>query len=125
MANPTPQSMAAQAANRLLGLMQTFQTFRREVNDFVTQYNDFGFNTIWNALPTAPQNTDGSLGTADGSPNTAHPIDTRVVSMLLMSMSATALINGVSTFTDFQKFLTNQAVTTANRNFNIDQFQQG
>ena|SRR5579859_479946 len=125
MATATKQSMAVGGANRLTSLMQQFQTFRASVNDYVTQYNDANWSAVWDALPTAAANADGTFGTADASPNNAHPIDTRVVSGLSAAMAANDMVNAVALLEALQAFLTNQAVATANRNAVIDLFQQG
>ena len=121
----TKQTMAVAAINRLLAIMVQLQATRASINDFVEDYNGANWSAVWNALPTAPANTDGSLGTADGSPNNAHPIDTRIIPNLNTDMAANDLVNGVAMLQAFQAFLTNSAVATANRNAVLDLFQQG
>jgi hypothetical protein len=114
------QDKAISQANALISLVGQFQSLRSAVNEYVNQYNSEAYNTVWNALATAAQNTDGSLGTADGTPNVAHPIDTRVVTALSRAVSANQLISAVTYFMDYQKFLTNQAVSTTQRSQTID-----
>ncbi len=118
----TRQDGAIAAANALIGIMQQFRSLRQTVNDFVQQYNSETYNTFWNAFATAAQNSDGSLGTADGAPNNAHAIDTRVTALAALQKTVTAnqLVNGVAMLQAFQSFLTNAAVATANRNQNVD-----
>jgi hypothetical protein len=125
MAIPTKQSMAVQAINNLLNLIQQFRTLRGAVNEFVSQYTDAAWSTVWNALPTAPANADGSFGAADGAPNNAHPIDGRVVAGLQTSMAANDLVNIVAALQAFQAFCTGGAVGTLNRNQVLDLIQQG
>jgi len=124
---PTKQTAAVNGANLLFSLMKQLQNFRAQVNDFVTQYNDNNWGAIWNAWPTAALATDGSLGTADGTPNTLHPIDTRIAALanLASPNAANDLTSAVTALQAFQSFLTNAAVSTANRNAVIDLFQQG
>ncbi len=116
----TKQDQAISAANQVVGLMQTFKGLRQAVNDFVTQYNSEGYATVWQSFKTAPLNADGSLGTADNSPNTANPVDTRQYAALQKAVSATQLVNGVAMLEAFQAFLTNSSVSTANRNQTVD-----
>jgi hypothetical protein len=118
----TEQSQAIGMANQAIAIMGQFQALRATVNEFVTQYNDQGTSTIWNNLGTVAQNTDGSLGAADGSPNTAHPINTGTYTTLNRATSAATLENAVALMEAFQSFLTNSAVATANRNAVLDLF---
>jgi hypothetical protein len=125
MANATQQSAAVNAANALGDLIvNQLLTLRSAVNEYVTKYNDANFSAVWNALPTAPANTDGSLGTADGSPNVAHPIDTRVVSTLRYPRSADDYVNAVAALQALQNFFTGGVVATLNRNQVLDLFSQ-
>lgn len=62
-----------------------------QVNQLLVEWNDAGAMTVLNALPTAPVNADGSLGVADGAPNNANPIDTRVVTTLARAISGNDL----------------------------------
>ena len=107
--------------------MQQIQQVRATVDNFVRQYTAINYSTEWNAFPTAPQNTDGSLGTADGTPNTAHPVDTRVAAManLQVPLSATNLVNGVALLQALQAFFTNQIVATSNRDAILNLFRAG
>lgn len=120
----TPQSQAVGLANQAASIAQQILVLRATVNDFITQYNDTSASTIWNALATCAQNADGSLGTADGTPNTAHPIDNRVITGLTRATSATNLTNLVAALEVFQNFLTGSGgnITAANRNAVFDLF---
>ena len=114
MAN-TKQTGAVNAATQLVGLAQQFQSIRAAAKAFVDQYNSEGWNNFWNAMATAAVNADGSLGAADGSPNTAHPITVGNV-----NKSATSLIAGVTLLQDFLNFCQNGVVATAQRSQTID-----
>lgn len=118
----TQLDQAISGANQLINLMGVFKGFRQQLNDFVTAQNSEGWQTIWANLATAAANSDGSLGAADGSPNVAHPIDTRVSTQtaLAKSVSKTKLTNGVVFLQQLQNMLTNAAVTTANYNASVD-----
>lgn len=120
MAADTKQTKAITAANTVIALAQQLAILRSSINDFVTAYNSEGYSNVWNALPTATQNTDGSLGTADGSPNTAHPINTGTVTTLAKAVSATQLVNAVSMLEQLQNFFGNAEVTQNNYNITVD-----
>ncbi|HLW67827.1 MAG TPA: hypothetical protein VKS79_21090 [Gemmataceae bacterium] len=116
----TQQASAITEANNLIALMKQIQALRPAWNDFITRYNSEGWAAIWQALPTAALNGDGSLGTADGSPNAFHPIDTRIVTTLNKSVSKAQLTNGVVLLQQLQNFMTDAAVTQALYNQSID-----
>jgi len=116
----TRQSKAIAFANNLITAAQAAQAARANYDELVKQYNSEGFNTIWNALQTAVQNTDGSLGAADGSPVAGHPIDNRTYTDLKKAVTANMLTAFVTFMNDTANFLGNAAVTTANRSQTLD-----
>jgi hypothetical protein len=117
----TKQDAAVNAANTLIGFLASLKNLRISVNDFVTAYNSEGYNTTWANLKTCAQNVDGTLGTADGTPNVANPIDTRVSGQALTkAVSQTVLVNAVNLCKQLQNLLTNAAVTQGNYNQTID-----
>jgi hypothetical protein len=111
----TIQSKAITAAQNLIGYMQQFQTLRSQINEFLAEYNSENYSAMWAAFATAPENPDGTLGSPDASPNTAHPITVSGI-----NRSQQALVAGVTFIQDFQRFLTNQAVSTLQRSQTID-----
>lgn len=123
----TPQSQAINGANDLLAIMQQFQSARAAADNWLRQYNASNWSAVWNALATAPANADGSLGTADGSPNTAHPIDTRVASQagLQTPISAANLVNGAAIVTALDAFFTGGVVATSTRDNVLNLFRAG
>lgn len=117
----TGQDKAIAAGNTVIGFMSQLQGLRQQINDFITQYNSEGYSTIWNNQATAPQAANGTLGTADGTPNVAHPIDTRVAGQTLnKAVSANQLVAGVVVLQQLQNFFKNSAVTTGNYSQNVD-----
>lgn len=107
----TPQSQAVSLANQALTLDTAIATLLEQVNQFLTVWNDTGASNYLNSLATAAPNADGSLGTADGAPNTAHPIDTRVVAGLNRAISAADLSALVAyPITNFQAMCNGQAI---------------
>jgi hypothetical protein len=110
----------------LVASIQAPNGVREQVDDIVRKWNSVGALTIVNALATAPANTDGSLGTADGSPNNAHPIDTRIYASLLYPRSANDFANAVTAFQALQNYFTGGGtVPTLNRDNVLELFRQG
>lgn len=87
----TPQSQAVALANRVLAADLQIAALLETVNQLLVEWNDIGAATILNNLPTCAVNADGTLGAADGAPNTAHPINTAVVTGLTRAISAADL----------------------------------
>jgi hypothetical protein len=116
----TKQDSAIAALNQCIAWGVQVRSLRSQFADFVKQYNSEGYAVTWAALATAGQNTDGSLGAADGAPNTGHPIDTRVVTTVNRAVSETAAVAMVTFMSDFANFLGNGAVTTSQRSQTID-----
>ena len=111
---------AIAAANQLIEIMKSFSTLREDTAEFVSRYNSASYNSIWANLPTAADNGDGTLGAEDANPNANHPIDTRIVIDLNRACSKKQFVDAVNFLIDFQKFLNNQAVATANRSQSMD-----
>lgn len=84
----TPQSQAVSLANTILSIDAQIASLFAQANQVIALWSDTGAEAVVNALPTAALNADGTLGTADGTPNTAHVIDTRVVTALTRAISA-------------------------------------
>jgi hypothetical protein len=118
----TRQDKAVAAANQLIGIANQLALLRAQINDYVTTYNNEAYSTTWGAFPTAAQNADGSLGTADGTPTAGHPIDTRVANVGLLTKAVTAamLSSMVTCLQQLQNFFSNATVTTGNYNQSIN-----
>jgi hypothetical protein len=104
----TQQSdIAIQYANQVQSLVAQLVALRQQIAGIVTvnAANPLASN-FWNVLNTTALAADGSLGTADGSPNTAHKIDSRLYPALNRSISATDLANGLQILVDLQTFFT-------------------
>jgi len=116
MAN-TEQATAINYAQSILQLLGQLQAVRNQVAAMVITYADLAPSTIWNNLATFAWNADGSAGTADGTPNTAHPI-----SVSGLNRSEVQLAAGVQLLADFQTFVAGGALAaTSSRNATIDQ----
>lgn len=102
----TPQSQAIQVANTYFGLVQQLVTLYQQIKVAKQQWGDDGVANVVAALQTAPLSADGTLGVADGSPNVAHPVDTRIYTTLNRAISANQLnavvsmLDNIPTFVD-------------------------
>jgi hypothetical protein len=68
----TPQSQAIGVVNQYLAAAQLLVNLNDLLTDLQEQWTDDQVANIIGAMQTAPLNADGSLGTPDGSPNSAH-----------------------------------------------------
>ena len=84
----TQQSQAIQNANTIISLSQQVMGLYVAITQANNAWNDDGSLTVIQALATCALNADGSLGTADGTPNNAHPIDIRVAANSGLSRAA-------------------------------------
>ncbi len=116
MAN-TEQQTAISFAQSILQLIGQLQEVRNQVASLTIQYTDLAPTSIWSNMATFAWNADGSAGTADGTPNTAHPI-----SVSGLNRSEAQLAAGVQLLADFQTFVAGEALSaTSSRNATIDQ----
>ena len=114
MATVTPNDRAITAANTLIALASQLELLTEQALAFQAAYGVQNWPTVWSALGTTATAADGTLGTADGTPNTAHAIDTRIYPGLSKAVSETALANGYNALSAFISMMTGSAVTTFN-----------
>jgi hypothetical protein len=113
----TQQQTAVNYSQSILQLLGQLQSVRNQVAAMVITYTDLSPTTVWSNLATFAWNADGSAGTADGAPNTAHPI-----SVSGLNRSEAQLAAGVQLLSDFQTFASGGALAaTGSRNATIDQ----
>lgn len=93
----TLQSQAIAVANQLIAIGQNIYNAQQQSNQSNGVYTQLTLSTVLAALPTCAVNADGTLGAADGTPNPAHVIDTRVIAGLNRAISANDLAS-LSTF---------------------------
>ena len=93
----TQQSdLAVSYANQIQSILQQLRAMRVSAQEIKTINTATPLGNWWNVLSTTALATDGSLGTADGSPNTAHPIDSRVYPALTRGqVSATQMASAL------------------------------
>jgi hypothetical protein len=111
----TKQQAALTAISSLVSIINQAVSMRAAVDALLAEYNSENYSATWAGMATAQLNADGSIGTPDSTPNPADPITVGAV-----YRSCNALVNGITFCQDFQKFLTNQAVSTAQRSQTLD-----
>ena len=75
---PTQQDQAIAVANSLISLVGQATSLAAQIAAATSAWTNLSAATKLNALSTAAALTTGGLGTADGSPVTSDPVDTRV-----------------------------------------------
>ena len=84
----TGQTQATSILNQVTSNAQALLGLYYSIKAMDQAWTDNGVAVTSNNMVTAALNLDGSLGIADGAPNVAHPIDTRVIIQLNRTLSA-------------------------------------
>lgn len=71
----TKQSQAIQTANGLIAAANQLMSLYQQMTILDAAWTDDGVANVIAAMGTVALNTDGSLGTADGAPNVANPLN--------------------------------------------------
>ncbi len=108
----TNQSQAIQVANAYFAAASDLMAAYQRVVALGQQWTDESVANTLNALSTAALNADGTLGTADGTPNNTHPIDTRIYTALQHAVSANQIAS-VKTVEDAFVTLINGSAVSA------------
>ena|ERR1700678_2502120 len=87
----TVQSQAIQNANTIISLAQQLLTISQQITTVSAAWSDDNTANTLNAMGTVALNADGSLGTPDGTPNTAHPLNLTTYPTLNRAISANSL----------------------------------
>jgi hypothetical protein len=108
----TQQSQAIQIANNLCAIDSLLMSVYQQMVALDAAWTDTGAATVIAAMATAPLLADGSLGTADVTPNVAHPIDTRIFPTVQHTLSSNQ-IGQIKTILDgIVTYVNGLAVTT-------------
>jgi hypothetical protein len=100
----TPQQQAIVVANGLTSAAQELIGLFKALATLDQQWTDWGAANILAAMGTVAVNTDGSLGTADATPNTSHPLNPTTYPSLVSTLSSTqigqlkTILDGVETY---------------------------
>jgi hypothetical protein len=106
----TQQGQTIANANTIIGLTQSLQALYLQIRAASEAWTDDATANQLNALPTAPYKTDGSLGTADTTPNTANPIDTRIITTLSRTVSANSVASMLTILQNVKTYVEGGAV---------------
>lgn len=98
----TKQSNSITAANDVIAFANTLQVILRQAQELSARITSQGYVGVWESLPTAPWNADGTLGAADATPVNTNPITTSD-----LDIPANDLIGVVYDVNDFVVFMTN------------------
>lgn len=95
--NISPQDQAISVLNQMITETNNLLATQVRLSALHAQWTNFAVATKVNAFNTAPLLTTGAYDTADGSPNVAHPVDTRVYTTLIAGISPNNFA-GIDTF---------------------------
>jgi len=83
------QDQTVATANMITSMLQQIKPMLATIDAINTSYTNLQMADVLNAMPTAAQNPDGSLGAPDtAGPVSGNPIDTTKVSRLSIAISA-------------------------------------
>ena len=90
-----PQSVYVAQARQVQALWARWQQLYYDINRINQLTTKNGAQNVWKAMPTAAQNADGSLGSADpvATPVNTHPITTPDAAGNQLGMAANDIIN--------------------------------
>lgn len=95
MTIPSAQTQAITNANQIIALSSSLLSLYNDITVLTNSWSDDNSLTILQNFGTCAQNTDGSLGTIDTTPNNAHPINLANYPGLNRQVSANQLINAL------------------------------
>lgn len=89
--NPGAQTQALQTINQLMSIAGQLLGLCYQIQVIDAAWNDDAIATTIAALGTIALNADGSLGAADSSPVTTHPINPNTYPTILRLISSTQI----------------------------------
>lgn len=92
----TQQSQAIANANTVLSLSQQLLTLYNAIIAANNAWNDDASLTVLQNMGTVALNADGTLGTADGTPNNAHPLNIGTYTALSRAVSVNSLASALT-----------------------------
>lgn len=87
----TLQSQAIQDANTVMNLAAQLKNLYDQITVANAAWNDHSALTVLQAMGTVAQNSDGTLGAVDGTPNNVHPLNPTTYPTLIRAISASDL----------------------------------
>ena len=116
----TKQTQAIDAVNRLISASAQLRALYDTVAQLTSQTTNQGLAALLAALPTAAPNADGSLGEADATPVSDHPLDPRVLVGLNRACLVSELTETKAALTELLAFMDGAAVATKARKAIVD-----
>lgn len=108
----TLQSQALQVANQLMSLSQQLLGIYQQMVILDAAWSDDAAATVIAAMATTALNADGSAGTADATPNAAHPINLVTYPTLSRAVSSTQIAQAKTIMDGIVAYVGGQAVST-------------
>lgn len=108
----TPSSQAIQTANQLISLSQQLLAIYQQMLVIDAAWTDDTVATTVAAMSTTTLNADGSIGTADSTPNVAHPMSLTVYPTLSRAISSNQLGQAKTILDGIVNYVGGTAVTT-------------
>lgn len=108
----TPNTQAIQVANQLMSLSQQLIGIYQQMVVLDAAWSDDSVATTIAAMTTTALNSDGTLGTADGSPNVAHPISLTAYPTLSRAVSSNQLGQAKTIMDGIVAYVGGSAVST-------------
>ena len=99
-----PADVSVGYANQVMNDLQALLALLRSVQGLTAVNTTTPLGNAWNVLNTCVTAADGTIGAEDGTPNTAHLIDSNVYPNLQRAVSATQLGQMLQVLVDFQTF---------------------
>jgi hypothetical protein len=108
----TPNSQTIAQANLIISTAQQMLSLYQTMLALDASWTDDGVATALATLNTVAVNSDGTLGTADGTPNSAHPINPAIYPTITRAVSVNQLTLAKTIMDGFVSYIGGQAVTT-------------
>ncbi len=107
----TLNSQAIKVANTIVSLSQQMMTNYQQIVALDAAWTDIGAATVIAAMATATLNADGSIGSVDATPNTAHPINALLYPQLSQAVSSTQLAQAKTILDALRSLIEGSAVS--------------
>jgi hypothetical protein len=108
----TQQSQAIQVANQLISLSSALLSIYQQMVVLDAAWTDDAVATTVAAMATTALNADGSAGSVDATPNTAHPINLALYPTLSRAVSSTQIAQAKTIMDGIVAYVGGSAVTT-------------
>src|SRR5262252_8042274 len=110
-----PIDQHARIANGIISVSRQMFALGEQIQDLNQNWQNLSSANALNAMPTAPLTPTGALDAADGTPNPAHPIDTRTTDGATIERAISANdLAGLLTFLNGIHGAVNGQAVTAN-----------